>query len=138
MIRAATDKDFEVFENNASYAPSRRAKGIVSEVEGEIGAMVVYDHWTFTTVQTHVYAPKFKYFLEPLFLEAIFRYPFVTCDKQRLMAVTPEESKGSLAVSRYLGFEEVYRIKDGWMKGSDMVIKELMRKNCRWLQKKAA
>lgn len=138
MIRPHKPEELEIFERLTNYCPSRKAKGIVNEVDGKIGAMIIYDYWTYTSVQAHIYAPKFKYFVDPKYIHEIFYYPFITCDRKKIIAVTPEESKASLAVSKWLGFKEIARIKDGWCDDEDMVVKELTRDACRWLQKKAA
>jgi hypothetical protein len=138
VIRAATKEEIEDFERETNYCPSKKAKGIVNEVDGKVAAMIIYDYWTYTSVQVHIHAPNFRHFIDPKFIHEIFHYPFITCDRKVLVAVTPDESKGSLAVSKWLGFKETYRMKDGWCDGEDMVLKELKRADCRWLQQKAA
>lgn len=138
MIRSATREEIDKFEADTNYSPSKKCKGIVNEIDGEIGAMILYDFWTYTSVQVHIYAPKLNAFVDPKFLKEVFHYPFITCDRKLLVAVTPEESKGSLAVSKWLGFKETYRMKDGWCDGEDMIVKELKRVDCRWLLQKAA
>lgn len=51
-----------------------------------------------------------------------------------LVTATPANQKGSLAVSGWLGFYEIFRIRDGWDTGVDMVLKELRREDCRFIQ----
>lgn len=114
------------------YCPSSDVKGIL-HTNGFGMAAVLYDTWTWTGVQVHVYAPDLRLLFHPKFLREIFRYPFVDGGKKVLIAVTPAHQKGSLAVSGWLGFKEKYRIKDGWSNGIDMVLKELRREDCRFI-----
>jgi hypothetical protein len=115
------------------YVPSGRAKGVVILEEESLGAGVLYDYWTYNAVQVHVYAPALRVLFAPHVLREIFEYPFLTCNLNLVMAVTPGDQKGSLAVSSWLGFKETYRIRDGWKVGVDMVMKELRREDCRFL-----
>ena len=138
MIRAATREELDAFEIETGYCPTKKCTGIVNEVDGKVAALILYDFWTHTSAQAHISVSNFKHFIDPAFVRAIFEYPFEMCGKSMLITVTPESAKGSLAISRWLGFVEVYRQKDGWKQGEDMILKEMRRENCRWLQKKAA
>lgn len=99
------------------------------------GAMVIYDSWTHSAVQCHVYSKGPKYLFKKDFIHAIFAYPFLQCGKTLIYTVTPADSGASLSVSRALGFVESYRQKDGWDVGVDMIVKEMRLENCRWLNK---
>lgn len=133
MIRAATEKELDACAEIMGYSPSKRAKGIVILEAESIGACVLFDHWTIASVQVHVYGPSLKALFSPAFLREIFAFPFVTGGRSVLVAVTPAHQHGSLAVSSWLGFREVTRIKDGWDIGIDMVVKQLRREDCRFL-----
>jgi hypothetical protein len=138
VIRAATKEEIALFEEKTNYHPSRMVKAVVNEVEGEIAAMVLFDYWTHSAVQAHIYAPKLRHFVEPTFLNELFSYAFITCGKKLIFSVTPSDCAGSLAISSWLGFKETSRIKDGWDEGVDMVIKQIRYDECRWLQQKVA
>lgn len=135
MIRAATQGEIDEISGYMGYCPSRRAKGIIFLEKESIGSCVLYDHWTLNSVQVHVYAPSLKALFDAGFLREIFTFPFVTGGRNLLVACTPADQRGSLAVSSWLGFKEKYRIKDGWGLGIDMVLKELRREDCRFLAK---
>lgn len=138
IVVAAQRPDIEKFCKNVGYSASADAKGIVL-VDDKVRAMVLYDHWTPNSVNVHVYSSGPKYLFHREFVCAIFSYPFQQCGKGLLIAITPSDAEQSLAVSRYLGFVEKYRVKDGWSQGVDLVIKEMTRDQCRWLnQEKAA
>lgn len=132
-IRAATQDEIHAIATAMEYCPSGRAKGVVILEAESISAGVLYDYWSFNAVQVHIYAPSLKALFAPASLEQIFQYPFLTCGRGILMAVTPADQKGSLAISAWLGFKETHRVQDGWKVGIDMVIKELRREDCRFI-----
>lgn len=134
MIRAATHDEIRWVSNLMGYAPGGDARGVVLLEKEAVAACVLYDYWTFNAVQVHVYAPSLKALFSPSFLHAIFSYPFIEAKRGVLYSVTPGNAKGSLAVSGWLGFKEKYRIMDGWKPGTDMILKELRREHCRFIQ----
>lgn len=135
VIRATTHDEIEQISRSMGYVPSRNVKGIAILEESTVSAAVLYDYWTVTSCQVHVFAPSLKALFNAEFLREIFTYPFITGGRSLLVAVTPGNQKGSLAVSDWLGFTEKYRIRDGWDTGVDMVLKELRREDCRFLSK---
>jgi hypothetical protein len=96
--------------------------------------MVVYDAWTHNAVQAHIYSSGPRFLMDPVFLQEVFTYAFVQCNKGLVYTITPEDAKASLAVSKALGFREVFRQKDGWAIGTDMILKEMRRDECRYLR----
>jgi len=134
LIKAATHDEIELVSGAMGYHPSRCVKGITILEKESVGACVLYDYWTPNSVQVHVYAPSLKTLFDAATLQEIFRYPFVSANRAVLVAATPADQKGSLAVSSWLGFREKYRIRDGWSTGVDIILKELRREDCRFLQ----
>ncbi len=134
LIKAATHDEIEQASRIMGYNPSRHVKGISILEEKSLGACVLYDYWTPNSVQVHVCAPSLSALFNVGTLREIFRYPFILANRALCVAVTPSDQKGSLAVSSWLGFKEKYRIRDGWSPGVDMVLKELRREDCRFLQ----
>lgn len=133
LIRKATDDEIEWVSKAVGYHPSRCVRGVALLAEESLSACILYDHWSVTAVQVHVYATSLKALFDPTYLREIFTFPFVTGNRKVLVSVTPADQKGSLAVSAWLGFKEKYRIRDGWAEGVDMVLKELRREDCRFL-----
>lgn len=135
MIRAATQAEIKCVCEKISFVYNNHSNGVVIEDEvGGVGAMAIYDRWTHTAVEMHAYSAGPKYVFHPDFCHAMFEYPFVQQNKMLAFAVTPCDNVPSIALARWLGFKEVYRIRDGWNAGTDMVIQELRRENCRFLE----
>lgn len=136
MIRAATKEEIQKVCGLISFAYNSLSNGVLIEDEnGGIGAMAIYDRWTHTAVEMHAYSTGPKYVFNPAFCRAMFEYPFVQLNRKLAFAVTPCDNIASIALARFLGFKETYRIHDGWNTGTDMVIQELRRENCRFLGK---
>lgn len=136
MIRAATSEEIDTICDEIGYAPSKHSKGVVIEDdEGMPGAAAIYDHWTHSAVQMHAWSKSPKYIFDPEFCREIFAYIFVQNAMMLAFAVTPCDNSPSLALAKFLGFKEVSRIRDGWKSGTDMVIQELRREDCRFLEK---
>lgn len=135
MIRAATQEEIDTICDEIGYAPSKHSKGVILEdEEGQPGAAAIYDHWTHTAVQMHAWSKGPKYIFNPDFCREIFSYIFVQANMMLAFAVTPCDNSPSLALAKFLGFKEICRIRDGWKSGTDMVIQELRRENCRFLE----
>ena len=71
-------------------------------------------------------------------LPAAFRYAFEECGKGLILAAIRASNAKSLQLTRHLGFEPVHRVADGWAEGEDMVLFEMRKAACRWLEKEAA
>lgn len=138
MIRPGTVFEVADAVRIMEYSPSTRCKSIVLDEAGEMKAMVLYDHWAYNSVQVHIWSSGPKALFNPLFVREMFAYPFEQCGRSIAVAITPGDQEASLAVSKALGFVEVFRHKDGWKVGVDMVVKEMRKENCKWLLKKAA
>lgn len=135
-IRAATHKEISYVCEKISFNYNSNSNGLLIEDEvGGIGAMAIYDRWTNSAVEMHAYSKHPRFVFRPEFCRAMFEYPFTQQNKMLAFAVTPCDNTASLALARFLGFREVYRIRDGWDSGTDMVIQEMRRENCRFLEK---
>lgn len=137
MIRALTYEEMQLVAEKLSYVPTNSVRSVALADEKAVYAAVLYDHWTYNSVNVHVYSQGPAHLFNKEFVREIFKYPFEDSGRGVLLAVTPGDAKESLAVSRVLGFKEVYRIRDGWKVGIDMVIKEMRKDQCRYLAKAA-
>lgn len=99
---------------------------------GMIQGMIGYDLWTPNTVWMHI-ALRTPYVLKSLIRPA-FEYPFIQSKLGAVLCGVISTNKKSTNLVRGVGFREVYRIKDGWVKGDDMVIYEMRRDECRWIK----
>ena len=135
MIIASTKEDEQFFFEKVSYKPGADFKGIKLVDGSSILAMVGYDYWTENSVQMHVWFGDSPAALKGReFLHEVFSYPFEFAKRGIAIGVTPAHNVASLRFQRFLGFEEKYRILDGWAIGDDMIISELRRENCVWLR----
>lgn len=136
MIKAADDADIALFIAATSYNPTSQFKAIklVNE-EGEIQAMAGYDYWTPNAVQMHIWIQHPEAYLSKEFVQEGFGYPF-NSGRNLVIGVTPGDNTRALDFNRKLGFKETHRIKDGWSLGTDMVIQEMRRDECRWIPRR--
>jgi RimJ/RimL family protein N-acetyltransferase len=63
-----------------------------------------------------------------------FSYPFEELGKGVLLAMVSSANVRSLRLTVGVGFRETYRIRDGVLPGVDMVLFEMRRPDCRWLE----
>lgn len=132
MIEAANKEDIELFMSATGYSPTSQFKAIVMRVDGEIHAMAGYDYWTPNAVQMHIWIKHPEAYLSREFIQEGFGYPF-SSGRNLVIGVTPGDNARALSFNQKIGFVEKCRIKDGWSLGTDMVIQEMRRENCRWL-----
>lgn len=133
MITTADESDIIEFLAATAYKPTELFRAIKSVDEaGELQAMVGYDYWTPNAVQMHIWIKHPEAYLSKELLQEGFGYPF-NSGRNLVIGVTPGDNTRALEFNRKLGFRETHRIKDGWSAGTDMVIQEMRRDECRWL-----
>jgi hypothetical protein len=135
VIEAANDADIQLFKEATSYHCTDQFKAIVLRVKGEIHAMTGYDFWTPNAVQMHIWIKHPEAYLSKEFIQECFGYPFGS-GRNLVIGVTPGDNERALEFNRKIGFKEAHRIKDGWSLGTDMVIQEMRRDECRWLSRR--
>lgn len=133
MIIASTEEHIAEFFEATKYRPTDlfRAISLVTEEDG-LQAIVGYDFWTLNAVQMHVWIKHPEAYLSKEFIQEAFAFPF-NSGRNLVIGVTPGDNTRALEFNRKIGFLETYRVKDGWSLGTDMVIQEMRRENCRWL-----
>ena len=138
MIQLAptTQADHELYEQHTGYRTSGDFRGIgcTDKETGETLAVVGYDYWTPNAVQMHIWIKDMKALVGRVLLKEAFAYPFEQAGRTVVIATTPADNTDCLAFTKWIGFTELYRIKDGWSIGVDMVIQELRKDNCPWLK----
>lgn len=137
MIRSLHDYEMKIVCAAMEYKPTENVRSVAIVEKRKVLAAVLYDHWCYNSVNAHVYSVSPKGLLNPDFIREIFRYPFDLCGRGVMLAITPGDAP-SLPVARALGFRETYRIKDGWKVGIDLVVQEMTKNECKWIQAKAA
>lgn len=109
-------------------------KGITA-VDGDsfdILGCVVLDSWTPKTVTAHIVIKK-PMVLRHGFLEEAFNFVFNIADREVMIGTVLSNNEKALKFDKKMGFEEKYRIKDGWDKGVDLILIEMRKENCRFL-----
>lgn len=126
----------ETFLRAISYSPTGHFRGIVQVDDCfEIVAAVGYDNWTPNSVQMHIWIPQ-PAKIGRFFVREGFRYPFEIGNKGLVIGLTPGNNAAALNFNKRVGFKEVYRMKDAWEAGVDVVVQEMRREDCRWLRGK--
>lgn len=137
VLQASAREDFDWILRRAHcvLTPYARALKAVDR-EGAIRGMVAFDNWTENAVQVHmaVDAPIVWRRLLP----AAFRFAFEHAGKGLMVGITPASNARSLNFQWKTGFRPAYRIRDGWAAGEDMVISEMRREECRYLNREVA
>jgi hypothetical protein len=115
------------------YSPGHDWKAIEAiNGKNELQGLVLYDHFTPNSAQIHVYVVN-PFGCLRLRREA-FRYPFEMLQRNVLIGIVESQSK-ALKFALELGFREVGRVKDGFSDGSDSVILEMRKHECKWVTK---
>lgn len=114
------------------YMPTPWLKCIANvSPEGKIRGVVGFDAWNGASCEMHV-AGEGNWVTREL-LRAVFDYAFGVAGLNVLIGMVPSTNERALRFDRHIGFEEVGRIRDG-APGGDLVILQLRRENCRYLE----
>jgi hypothetical protein len=137
--RATTPEALAWLEARTGLFLSRAAEGVAAvDTRGLIRGVVAFEGWTKNACQAHMAADA------PIawrvLLRAAFEYVFEQAGKGVIFAAIPAHNIPSLRFAKHVGLVEVYRLRDGWDAGDDLVELELRKEHCRWLssQRKAA
>lgn len=119
-------------ESRAHCVLTRNARAIkVVDSHGTTRGAAAFDEWLPTSCQMHVAAetPMVWRKLTP----AAFAYPFLQLGLRVLLAVIASDNTASLRLAQHGGFQEVYRVREGWRPGVDLVLMEIRREACRYI-----
>ena len=129
---------FQEIAMNTGVKPMADSKGIaVVDDSGELQAGAIFDSFTHSSCQAHLYVYN-KMVFRHGFLEEVANYLFNTCNLQVILGKVPEDNEAALRLNQHMGFEELFRIKDAIAIGVSCVIMQLRREDCRYLMKEAA
>jgi L-amino acid N-acyltransferase YncA len=98
-----------------------------------VAGLVVLDTWTPNSAHVHVLvrtAAACRRLLAEA-LEYAFRHVGI------LLGVIRSSNERSLRLTRKVGFREVSRVVDGWQAGEDLIVFEMRREECRWIERAA-
>lgn len=133
-LRAAPPEHYPWIAERASLSLTREFRAIEAVDEDGILAMVGYDGWLPNCCSMHVAVER--PFPARRFLRQAFGIPFLESGRDIVVGWVLGTNRKALDLDRRLGFRETHRIRDGWEKGVDLVLFEMRRHECRWIQER--
>ena len=127
-------EEWEWIHARAECVLAADTKGVVAYKDGKIVAIVALDSWAHNSVHIHL-AIEDPHVLRHGLREEVFNYIFNDCDKGVIIGVTPASNVKALRFNKHIGFEEVFRLKDGFEVGIDFVVTEYRKENCKFIRK---
>ena len=112
-------------QTTGSYNSNSAAIGL--EREGQIVAGVIYENFLNTTINCHIVIDGK---INKKFIYAIFNYPFIVCNVEKIIVLVTEDNKKSIKLVKNMGFTEEARITRS---NGDMIYFTLLRNNCKFL-----
>jgi RimJ/RimL family protein N-acetyltransferase len=128
-VRPAPPEHYRWIAERAGLALGSGFRAIEAVERGVIVGMVGYDGWTPNSCCMHVALDK------PMaarrLLPGAFATPF-RLGRNVVLASVLSSNFRSRRLVRALGFKRLARIRDGWAKGTHMLLYEMRREDCRW------
>jgi hypothetical protein len=136
IVRAAPREHFEWLTSRAGTcipSPDFRA---IEAIDGDrILGMVGYDAWTPNGVSMSVAID------EPVAVRRLlgpaFSYPFLEAGRGVITAVVRGDNAASRKFCEHVGFRKTHAIRDGWAAGTDLLLYEMRRDECRHLRRQS-
>lgn len=133
-LTASPYEDIVKFSQELAYYPTPNFTGISCYSDkGTLLAVVGYDNWTPNSVQMHIWIKNPMALRNHTLIKEAFRYPY-RHGRTVFIGWCEEGNVAARKFQEFLGFKETHRIKDGWQKGTDIVIVEMRAEECRWLE----
>ena len=107
-------------------------RGIVAERDGTPVACILFDSWTHTSAQSHIWIGD-RMVLRHGFLEEAARYFFEESGRRILLGITPSNKTRALKLNKHIGFRVIGVIKNGFDDGVDLVVQRMNGDDCRVL-----
>ena len=131
IVRAAHPSDFAWICQRTGIAPAADMRVIEAvDDSGRTLAQIAAEGWTPNAVRLHIAVD------EPIALRDLLRaaaiWIFQQAGKRVAIGVVKGDHARSLRLAKRIGFREVYRVRDGWAEGVDLVALELRKEWCRW------
>lgn len=136
IVTAHTPEDWEVFRAFAArrgyFQPEvmpSNIRVIGAMLDGQLVAVVEFAQFLKRTCHVHGIGQ-----LTPNVLRAMFQYAFGPLGMVQLFGAPASDNTQLLSLLRFLGFEELYRVKGGWDEFTDTVVMGMHITQCRWLK----
>jgi RimJ/RimL family protein N-acetyltransferase len=98
---------------------------------GRLLGVVGYNGFCGLTCQIHTAGDG--HWVSREFIHKTFDYPFVQCGMEHLFAPVAATNARALRFDNHMGFTEFARIKDGYERGTDMIVLTMAKKDCKWI-----
>lgn len=134
FLPISRNEEWEWVSSRAKCVRCADTKGIVAYKDGKIVGAVALDTWAHNSVHIHI-AFEDMFIFKHGFPETVFDYVFNTCDKGVIIGVTPASNEKALRFNEHIGFEEIFRVRDGYEIGIDFVVQEYRKENCKYIRK---
>jgi len=105
---------------------------IARDHNGEYCAAVVFDSFTETSCCCHIVVEN-PLVIRHGFLQTAAMAVFIHGGRHVVIGITPSDNEKALRFNRKVGWQELYRVRDGYAFGVDLVVQEMRRETCRWL-----
>jgi hypothetical protein len=135
IFRSTTSEDICALSDDFRPIICEDTRGIIAERDGKFQAIVLFDHWSASSVSIHIKIDN-PMVIRHGFLDELFNFVFES-GRSKIIGCTPANNKEALKFIKHVGFEEVFRIKDGNDFGEDYVITEMLKENCKYGQAKS-
>lgn len=141
IVRPAAPEHYGWIAERAHVVPTLGFRALEAvDDSGRIHGMVGYDGWLPGAVSMHIaleHPAAFRSLLRPCF-GIVFEAPPVGYDKPMALCTVLSTNTRSLRLVDRVGFREVFRGRNWWAPGTDLVFFEMRREECRWIRKEAA
>lgn len=131
-VHAAPAWAMEWMAERSGYTPGADAKGIVATFGGRVLGVVAFDGFTATIAQVHVALGTPR--AAGILFRPAFRYAFLQANRLALVTMVDSRNTRAVGLAAGLGFREACRVRDGMALGADLILFELRREECRYLQ----
>ena len=120
--RASTKEDVKWFLEKIQYKAAPDLKGIVAYDDDGISGMVAFDNWALNSVHAHVASNNARCTMG--LWKEVKRYLREHGYGVIIAQLPAHRDKAVRLIIKGFKFQELARIKDGWDKGSDIIIAE--------------
>lgn len=106
------------------------------ERDGELVAGVVYQAHTGPSITMHVASDGSRQWLNPAYLAACFKYPFLVLGCLRVTGLVRADNRDAQRFDEHLGFCREGVVRQGCSDGTDLILYGMLRSECRFLEGK--
>jgi hypothetical protein len=112
---------------------SNSTRGLVAiDKHWQPQGIVILDNWAENSVMGHI-AIQHPMAMRELPFKAL-EHVFNTCQKGMFIGMIPSDNPKSMNFHLHLGFKKIYCLKDGYAKGIDYNMVQLLKEDCRYIK----